>query len=163
MNETTGNILEAERGGLIDIGKELSYLLLYGGAGGDGALAASTGDFLTGTSEDKYISPATFFAANVAYTLTDAATVTVNMSYGMNFLLTVAGDRVIDNQTADGMSVVVQGTRTVIGDIANLVVLADADLGGGVTLITRSETFTLVSGAASNAEFTFGIARPITT
>lgn len=94
------NIVEAERGGLIDLGKALRYLLSFGGSGGGPAItAASISDFRFGTDETKYISPAVFFTGNAAYTLTDSITgnITVNMNNGLNFLLTLGGNRTMLN------------------------------------------------------------------
>lgn len=96
MNEIINNIVSAESGGLIDLGKALRKLLVSGGSGG-GAAAANLSEFLTGTDDSKYISPAIFFGAQVSHTLMDAETITVNMNNGFNFLLTLAADRVIGN------------------------------------------------------------------
>lgn len=96
--EILNNISEAERGGLLDLGKALRHLMLFGGegeGGGAGQGAASFAEVRAGVSVDKFISPASFFEAHAAYTLTDTALIPVNMDYGINFLLTISDDRSI--------------------------------------------------------------------
>lgn len=97
MNEILSNIVNAESGGLIDLGKALRKLLTSGGGGGGGGVAANLSEFLTGTDASKFISPAVFFGAQVSHTLMDAETITVNMNNGFNFLLTLSADRTIGN------------------------------------------------------------------
>lgn len=112
MNQVYNNILEAERGGLLDLGKALRWLVQFGGFGGY-IEAASVIDVKEGTVENEYISPAALFAANAAYTLTDTDNVTVNMNNGINFLLTITADRHIPNPSnvkigQDGLIVIQQ-------------------------------------------------------
>lgn len=98
--EILNNISEAERGGLIDLGKALRHLMLFGGEGGGGNTgqgAAGYSEFRAGVTTDKYISPSVFFEGHAAYTLTDTETISVNMDYGINFLLTISQDRTLSN------------------------------------------------------------------
>lgn len=62
----------------------------------------------------------------------------------------------------NGMSATIRGIGTVIGSTGVLTVNADADLGSGVVPVTKTETFTLTSGAATSATFGIGEPRPIT-
>jgi hypothetical protein len=106
--EILNNISEAERGGLLDLGKALRHLMLFGGEGGGtgSAQAAGFSEFRAGTATDKYISPSVYFEGHAAYTLTDTATIPVNFDYGINFLLTISQDRVLSNpiNTKNGQS-----------------------------------------------------------
>lgn len=94
MNEILNNIGEAERGGLLDLGKALRRLITSGGGGG--ATAATTTDFRSGAA-DKYISPAVFFDSHIAVTLQDGPTITPDLSSAINFLIVLGGDRLIAN------------------------------------------------------------------
>lgn len=65
-------------------------------------------------------------------------------------------------QSTDGMSVVVQAVGATIGSTANLTVDADADLGAGVTPITKTAEVRIVAGEASGIEFEVEPSEPIT-
>jgi hypothetical protein len=92
MSDIHNNIVEAERGGLLDLGKALRRLITSGGGGG-GGIPATTTDFHEGTSTDKFISPSVFFASHVAANLSDQATITVNMTSALNFVVILGGNR----------------------------------------------------------------------
>lgn len=113
MNEILNNIGEAERGGLIDLGKALRRLITSGGGGG--ATAANVTDFRSGAS-DKYISPAVFFDSHIAVTLQDGATITPDLSSGINFLIVLGGNRLIANPS--GIKVGQEGILLVQQDAA---------------------------------------------
>lgn len=97
MNEVLNNIVEAERGGLLDLGKALRRLVTGGGGGGGGgAPAADVNDFFAGVS-GKYVSPDVLFDAGIAADLPDAATITADFATARNFVATITANRLIAN------------------------------------------------------------------
>lgn len=65
---------------------------------GGGASKASTAEILDGT-DNKYVSPAGIDAALAPVTLTDAATIAVDMDTGRNFKVTLGGNRTMGAPT----------------------------------------------------------------
>jgi hypothetical protein len=66
---------------------------------GTTAVEASNTEVWTGTAGDRFISPARMVAAAVPVVLTDGATITPDLTAGMNFSVTLAGNRTLENPT----------------------------------------------------------------
>jgi hypothetical protein len=64
---------------------------------GTTAIEASNTELWTGTAADKFISPARMVAASVPVDLTDGATITPDFTTGINFKVTLAGNRTLEN------------------------------------------------------------------
>lgn len=62
-------------------------------------IGASASEIWGGTVADKYASPDSIFDAAAPQTLTDAATIAVNMALGINFNVTLGGNRTLGNPT----------------------------------------------------------------
>ena len=60
---------------------------------------ATASEIWTGTSTAKYLSPDKLFDSAAPVTLTDAATIAVDMATGINFNVTLAGNRTLGNPT----------------------------------------------------------------
>lgn len=88
--------------------------------GGAGLTAATDTDIWTGTSATKAITPDALFDASKFQTLTDGVTITPDFGAGLNFKVTLGGNRTLDNPSnaKDGQSGVIRviqdgtGTRT---------------------------------------------------
>lgn len=70
-----------------------AYLATLGG----GLSAASTSETRTGTSTTKAVTPGGLFGAAQLVTLTDGATITPDFSAGVNFTVTLGGNRTLAN------------------------------------------------------------------
>ncbi|MDZ4306607.1 DUF2793 domain-containing protein [Allopontixanthobacter sp.] len=68
-------------------------------AGGGAVTFATAAEIRTGTEAAKAIAPDQLFAAAAPITLTDAATIAVDMATGINFNVTLAGNRTLGNPT----------------------------------------------------------------
>lgn len=60
---------------------------------------ATASEIRTGSSTAKFVSPSKLFTAAASVTLTDAVTVAVDMNAGINFNVTLAGNRTLGNPT----------------------------------------------------------------
>ena len=99
--QTYQHISEAERGGLLDLGKALRALLETGGIGGGSGLGiASVEQFRQGSSAPVALTPSVFFSANAAVTLIDEPQISVSFASGFNFLLTLGGNRILQNPSS---------------------------------------------------------------
>ena len=58
---------------------------------------ATVANVLAGTSSYLFVSPASLFGAAAFYTLTDGATISPNQNDGLNFTVTLGGNRAIAN------------------------------------------------------------------
>jgi hypothetical protein len=63
----------------------------------DISTAASSTDIWVGTSEVKIVTPDALFDASVEQVLSDGATITINGNLGINFSLTLGGNRTLAN------------------------------------------------------------------
>jgi hypothetical protein len=64
------------------------------------ALVVATAiEFLTGTANNRIVTPKTIFDATAFVTIADAATITPNLNAGINFAVTLGGNRTIANPT----------------------------------------------------------------
>lgn len=90
------------------------------GGGGSGLTAAADTEVWTGTSTSKGITPKALFDAAKFQTLTDGATITPDFGAGLNFKVTLGGNRTLANpiNAKDGQSGVIRviqdgtGSRT---------------------------------------------------
>lgn len=83
-------------------------------AGSSGGLsAAAASDVWTGTSSTVAVTPDALFDASAVQTLTDGATITPDFGAGLNFKVTLGGNRTLANPTnaKDGQSGIIRVTQ----------------------------------------------------
>lgn len=64
-----------------------------------GAPEATVAEIQAGSAGNRYLSPVNLFTSAAPVTLTDAATIAVNMGAGINFNVTLGGNRTLGNPT----------------------------------------------------------------
>lgn len=63
------------------------------------AAIASTAEVLVGTATAKFVTPGNLFGAVAVYSLTDAASIAIDQNNGLNFTVTLGGNRAIANMS----------------------------------------------------------------
>lgn len=113
---TDGDVIVDDAAGeTVTISKWESRRLGVAGLGG--ATEATASEIWTGTETGKYISPNKLFDSAAFQTLVDGATITPDFNAGLNFTVTLGGNRTLANPTnaKDGQSGVIEVVQDATG------------------------------------------------